>query len=124
MELNQAAEALIAAITAIVNLPWAVPTVLMATAFLKRYIPTEILSARTLSLAVAVVVWVLFTVARKYGVGEDVFRNYMDTIYTIGAAILGLAGTTVGAGALYDTLNKHDLPLGGSRVNTQSTPHR
>ena len=117
MELNESAELLMRALAAIVTLPAFAPLVVALTSLLKQVVPAKYVSARTLALAVAVVVWVVWIIARHKGVDPKTFTDAANAVKLVIEGISGILLTTIAASAGYKFLNAKDLPFGATRAS-------
>lgn len=112
--LQIALEALIGWLSDATFLPLAVPSVIFLTALLKRVPIINNLRAGVIAITCQVVLWVIWIVARRYGVSETVFANGLEALTTI---LSGISLVVLGSGAtqeLYQRLNQQDVTLFGT----------
>lgn len=115
MELEQAFSIIVTALLAIIYLPFAEGFVLTFTAFLKHYIPEKVLRPQTIAVALQVLVWVAFVIARQLlGVDEIRFTSYLELLTTIGNALLMIVTGGAVAHVAYKKLEAAKIPFWGA----------
>jgi hypothetical protein len=115
VELSTALEIIITALLAIIYLPFAEGFVLTFTALLKHIIPERIIRPQTISVALQVLVWVVFVIARQLlGVDGIAFESYLQLITTVGNALLMIVTGGAVAHVAYQRLNQAKIPFWGS----------
>jgi len=110
--LDEAVQALLEQLVALVNVPFAASLIVVLTAVLKRLPPLTNVSAGIIALVLNTLFWVGWFVARHFNF-EEGYRLIVESLAPILAAIFGLSVTGIAASMLYVQNVKWDVPLLG-----------
>src|SRR5690606_3812158 len=95
-------------------LPFAVGFVVALTAILKRVIPETAVRPQTLAVALQVVIWAVYIVAKeRFGIDQQVFQNALDALTTILSGVSMFVLSSAATERAYQSLHKQDVPLVG-----------
>lgn len=83
---------------------------------LKLIVPSSVASGDTLKNVVSVVVWILYSLAIRFGLGTE-FNGVATAIAPILTALLPLIGTLIGASKLYEAAKSAKVPIVGTARN-------
>jgi hypothetical protein len=93
-------------------LPFAAGMVTLLTALSKRVKALGNVQSNVLALFWTVIVWALWTGANEIGYGA-LFESVTSTLTTLGVAVLGVTGTAIASGKLYQVSAAQNVALVG-----------
>lgn len=105
---------------AAIVVPGTAPIITTLTALLKRFVPASVMRSHTIAAALSAIIYVGFWLAVQFGL-EAQFELGLESVYQIGALILGLVSARLVSHKIYDWSAQTKLPLLGYKRTEQNT---
>lgn len=119
---DEAVQAVLEQVVALVNVPFAASLIVVLTAVLKRLPPLTNVSAGIIALALNFLFWVGWFVARHFEF-QDGYQLIVESLTPILSAIFGLSMSGLGAAMLYTQSVKRNVPVLGYSRTQPPQPH-